>query len=66
MLFRSPMQGEVVAVGKGRVADDGKLIAMTLVAGDQVLYGKYAGTEITIDGEEYLMMRESDVFAKIN
>lgn len=61
-----PMQGEIIAVGKGRVADDGKLIAMTLVVGDKVLYGKYAGTEITVEGEELLMMRESDVFAKIN
>ncbi|HPP40168.1 MAG TPA: co-chaperone GroES [Candidatus Kapabacteria bacterium] len=61
-----PMQGEVVAVGKGRVADDGKLIPMNLKVGDKVLYGKYAGTEVNIDGEEYLIMRESDVFAIIN
>ena len=61
-----PMQGEVIAIGKGRVADDGKLIEMTLKVGDKVLYGKYAGTEITIDGEELLMMRENDVFAVIN
>lgn len=61
-----PMQGEVVAVGKGRVADDGKLIPMNLKVGDIVLYGKYAGTEVNIDGEEYLIMRESDVFAIIN
>jgi len=61
-----PMQGEVIAVGKGKIADDGKLIAMTLKVGDKVLYGKYAGTEVTIDNEEYLMMRESDVFAIIN
>jgi chaperonin GroES len=61
-----PQQGEVVAVGKGRVADDGKLIAMQLKAGDKVLYGKYSGTEVTIDGEEMLIMRESDVFAIIN
>lgn len=58
-----PMQGEIIAVGTGRIADDGKLIAMTVKVGDQVLYGKYAGTEITIEGEEFLMMRESDVFA---
>ncbi|MCX8055821.1 MAG: co-chaperone GroES [Ignavibacteria bacterium] len=61
-----PMQGEVVAVGKGRVADDGKLIPMNLKVGDKVLYGKYAGTEVNIDGDEYLIMRESDVFAIIN
>lgn len=60
-----PMQGEVVAVGKGRIADDGKLIPMNLKVGDKVLYGKYAGTEVNIDGEEYLIMRESDVFAII-
>jgi chaperonin GroES len=60
-----PMQGEVVAVGNGRIADDGKLIPMNLKVGDKVLYGKYAGTEVNIDGEEYLIMRESDVFAII-
>ncbi|HOM05935.1 MAG TPA: co-chaperone GroES [Candidatus Kapabacteria bacterium] len=61
-----PMQGEVVAVGKGRVADDGKLIPMNLKVGDKVLYGKYAGTEVNIDGEEYLIMRESDIYGIIN
>ena len=45
-----PMQGEVVAVGNGRIADDGKLIPMNLKVGDKVLYGKYAGTEVNIDG----------------
>ncbi|MCX7833067.1 MAG: co-chaperone GroES [Ignavibacteria bacterium] len=60
-----PMQGEVVAVGKGRVTEDGKLIPMELKVGDKVLYGKYSGTEVTIDGEEYLIMRESDVYAII-
>lgn len=61
-----PQQGEVIAVGKGRIADDGKLIAMQLKVGDKVLYGKYSGTEVTIDGEEMLIMRESDVFAIIS
>ncbi len=61
-----PMQGEVVAVGKGKVADDGKMIAMSVKVGDVVLYGKYAGTEFNVDGEEYLMMRETDVFAIVN
>lgn len=61
-----PMQGEIMSVGTGRIADDGKVIAMSLKAGDKVLYGKYAGTEISIDGEDYLIMRESDVFAKVN
>ncbi|MDD5362821.1 MAG: co-chaperone GroES [Ignavibacteria bacterium] len=60
-----PMQGEIVAAGKGRVADDGKVYPLELKVGDKVLYGKYSGTEVTIDGEEYLIMRESDVYAII-
>ncbi len=60
-----PMKGEVVAVGKGKVTDDGKEIKLELKVGDKVLYGKYSGTEVTIDGEEYLIMRESDVYAVI-
>lgn len=60
-----PMQGEVIAVGKGRVSDDGKLIPIELKVGDKILYGKYSGTEVTIDGIEYLIMRESDVYAKL-
>lgn len=59
------MKGEVVAVGKGKVTDDGKEIKPELKVGDKVLYGKYSGTEVTIDGEEYLIMRESDVYAII-
>lgn len=58
-----PVIGEVVAVGPGRKADDGKIIALEIKVGDKVLYGKYSGTEVTIDGQEYLIMRESDVFA---
>jgi chaperonin GroES len=61
-----PMQGEVIAVGKGKIGDDGKLIAMQVKAGDQVLYGKYSGTEVTVNGEDMLIMRESDVFAIIS
>lgn len=61
-----PMQGEVIAVGNGKITEDGKVLPLQLKVGDQVLYGKYAGTEVTIDGEEYLIMRESDVFAIIN
>ena len=61
-----PLQGSVIAVGKGRTDDAGKLIPMQLKVGDQVLYGKYAGTEVTIDGDEHLMMKETDVFAIIN
>jgi chaperonin GroES len=60
-----PMKGEVVAVGKGKVTDDGKEIKLELKVGDKVLYGKYSGTEVTIDGEEFLIMRESDVYAVI-
>jgi chaperonin GroES len=52
-----------VAIGEGKVADSGTLIAPQVKVGDQVLYGKYAGTEITVDGEDYLIMRESDIFA---
>jgi chaperonin GroES len=59
------MQGEIVAVGKGRIADDGKVTPLELKVGDKVLYGKYSGTEVTFDGEEYLIMRESDVYAII-
>jgi len=60
-----PMEGEIVAVGTGRIADDGKKINMELKAGDKVLYGKYSGTEVKIDDQEFLIMRESDVYAII-
>ncbi len=60
-----PMQGEVIAVGKGRVTDDGKTFENEVKVGDKVLYGKYSGTEVTIDGVEYLIMRESDIYAII-
>ena len=53
----------VVAAGPGRHSDDGKLVPMEVKVGDKVLYGKYSGTEVTLDGEEYLIMRESDIFA---
>jgi chaperonin GroES len=58
-----PVMGEVVAVGPGKVADDGKKISPEVKVGDKVLYGKYSGTEVTIDGDEYLIMREADIFA---
>jgi chaperonin GroES len=58
-----PVWGEVVAVGPGRVSDDGKLVPMEVKAGDRVLYGNYSGTEVTVDGDELLIMRESDIFA---
>ncbi len=57
-----PVWGEVVAVGPGRV-EDGKVITMEVKTGDKILYGKYSGTEVTLDGEELLIMRESDIFA---
>ena len=60
-----PSKGEVVAVGPGKTADDGKVIAMTVKAGDQVLFNKYAGTEIKLDGVEHLVMREDDILAVI-
>jgi chaperonin GroES len=60
-----PVVGEVVAAGPGKHADDGKLVPLELKVGDRVLYGKYSGTEVTLDGQEYLIMRESDIFAKI-
>jgi chaperonin GroES len=60
-----PMQGEVIAVGNGKIMEDGKVMPLQLKAGDKVLYGKYSGTEVNVDNEDYLMMRESDVFAII-
>ncbi|MDX1673877.1 MAG: co-chaperone GroES [Longimicrobiales bacterium] len=60
-----PQQGEVVAVGPGRVSDDGTRVDMELSAGDKVLYGKYSGTEVTVEGTEYLILRETDVLAVI-
>ena len=60
-----PQMGEVVAVGPGKTNDGGKLISMTLKKGDKVLYGKYSCTEVSIDGVDLLIMRESDVLAKI-
>jgi chaperonin GroES len=60
-----PQQGEIIAVGPGRY-EDGKLIPMGVKVGDKVLYGKYSGTEVTIDGENYLILRESDVLAIVH
>ena len=58
-----PVWGEIIAIGPGKVSDEGKLIAPEVKVGDRVLYGKYSGTEVTVDGEELLIMRESDIFA---
>jgi len=58
-----PVIGEIVAVGPGKVTEDGKKVPMEVKVGDKVLYGKYSGTEVTIEGDQYLIMREADVFA---
>jgi len=60
-----PQQGEIVAVGPGKVSDDGKQIPMEVKVGDKVLYGKYSGTEVSTGGEDLLIMRENDIFAVI-
>ncbi len=60
-----PIEGEVVAVGPGKVTDEGKKIDTTLNIGDKVLYGKYSGTEVTVDDEEYLIMHEDDILGVI-
>ncbi len=60
-----PMQGEIVEIGPGRTNDDGNKTPLEVKKGDKVLYGKYTGTEVSISGEEYLIMRESDIFAII-
>ncbi|HEX6132586.1 MAG TPA: co-chaperone GroES [Longimicrobiales bacterium] len=60
-----PQQGEIIAVGPGKMTDDGKRIPNELKAGDRVLYGKYSGTEVTVGDEQYLILRESDVLAVI-
>ncbi len=58
-----PVWGEVIAVGTGKITEEGKKIALEVKVGDKVLYGKYSGTEVTVEGEEVLIMRESDIFA---
>ena len=56
-----PQEGKVIAVGNGKVADDGKKIPLDVKAGDKILFGKYSGSEITVEGQEYLIMKEEDV-----
>ena len=56
-----PQRGEIVAVGNGKKTEDGKVLPLDVKVGDKVLFGKYAGTEIKIDGQEYLIMREDDI-----
>lgn len=60
-----PQKGRIVAAGPGKLSDNGSLMKMEVKAGDTVLYGKYSGTEVSIDGKEYLIMRESDILAVI-
>jgi chaperonin GroES len=60
-----PIEGKVIAVGNGKVKDDGNRAPMDLKEGDKILFGKYSGTEVKIDGEEYLIMREDDVLGVI-
>lgn len=61
-----PAEGKVVAVGNGKVGDDGKRIALEIKKGDRILFGKYSGTEVKIEGDEYLIMREDDVLGVID
>ena len=56
-----PQEGKVIAVGKGKVSDDGKITPLDVKVNDRVLFGKYSGTEINVDGEEHLIMREEDI-----
>jgi chaperonin GroES len=60
-----PMEGKVVAVGKGKVSEDGKVMPLDVKKGDRILFSKYAGTEVRIEGEEHLIMREEDVLGVI-
>ena len=60
-----PQEGKVVAVGRGKVGDDGKIIPLDVKANDRVLFGKYSGSEINMDGEEHLIMREEDILGII-
>ncbi len=60
-----PQEGKVIAVGKGKMTEDGKVVPLDVKAGDKILFGKYAGTEIKIEGEEHLIMREEDILGII-
>jgi chaperonin GroES len=61
-----PAEGKVVAVGNGKMGDDGKRVALEIKKGDRILFGKYSGTEVKIEGEEFLIMREDDVLGIID
>ena len=60
-----PVEGKVIAVGNGKVSDDGKVRALEVKPGDRVLFGKYSGTEVKIDGEEHLILREDDILGVV-
>jgi len=60
-----PQEAEVIACGKGKLTDDGKIVPLAVKAGDKVLIGKYAGTDVTIDGEEHVILREDEILAVI-
>ena len=60
-----PQQGEVMAVGKGKVTEEGKVLPLDVKVGDRVLFGKYAGTEVKLEGEEFLIMREDDILGVV-
>ncbi|MCD6280306.1 MAG: co-chaperone GroES [Deltaproteobacteria bacterium] len=60
-----PQMGEIISIGKGKKTDDGKVISLDVKEGDRVLFSKYAGTEVKIEGEEYLIMREDDILGVI-
>ena len=61
-----PIRGEVIAAGTGKILEDGKVRPIAVKAGDKVLFGKYSGTEVKVDGEELLVMREEDIMAVVN
>jgi len=61
-----PQKGKVVATGKGRVTEEGKILPLEVKSGDSILFGKYSGTELKLEGEEFLMMREEDVLGVLN
>lgn len=61
-----PQRGEVVATGKGRVAEDGRVLPLEVKSGDKILFGKYSGTELKLEGQDYLMIREEDVLGILN
>lgn len=61
-----PQRGEIVATGKGRVTEDGKVTPLDVKVGDKILFGKYAGTELKLNGDEFLMMKEEDILGIMN